>query len=80
MMLLICVGTDVLPAISLAYEEPELDIMTRKPRERTEHLVTTKVITHGYLVNGIIATAGCFIPYFIILWYYGFEISGLFYI
>lgn len=31
-MLCICVGTDILPAISLAYEEAEPDIMTRKPR------------------------------------------------
>ena len=39
-MLVICVGTDILPAISLAYEDAELDIMTRKPRLRTDHLVS----------------------------------------
>ena len=34
-MLILCiaVGTDILPAISLAYEEAEIDIMTRKPRK-----------------------------------------------
>lgn len=48
-MLVICVGTDILPALSLAYEEAELDIMTRRPRKRTEHLVSLKLITHAYL-------------------------------
>jgi sodium/potassium-transporting ATPase subunit alpha len=32
LMLIICVGTDILPALSLAYEAAEIDIMTRKPR------------------------------------------------
>lgn len=39
-MLVICVGTDIWPAISLAYEEAELDVMTRKPRTKDEHLVS----------------------------------------
>jgi sodium/potassium-transporting ATPase subunit alpha len=51
-MLVICVGTDIWPAISLAYEEAELDVMTRKPRTKTEHLVSTKLITISYLQMG----------------------------
>ena len=39
-MLLFSVVTDMLPAISLAYEEAEPDIMTRKPRSKNDHLVT----------------------------------------
>lgn len=31
-ILLICLGTDIVPAISLAYEQPETDIMKRMPR------------------------------------------------
>jgi len=49
LMLAICVGTDILPAISLAYEVAELDIMIRRPRTKSEHLVTRKLITHAYL-------------------------------
>lgn len=56
-MLVICVGTDILPAISLAYEEAELDIMTRRPRKREEHLVSLKLIVHAYAQMGFIATA-----------------------
>jgi len=49
LMLCICVGTDILPALSLAYENAELDIMTRRPRTKDEHMVTVKLITHAYL-------------------------------
>jgi len=48
-MLCICVGTDIWPALSLAYENAELDIMTRKPRKKDDHLVSAKLITHAYL-------------------------------
>lgn len=47
-MLIICVGTDIYPALSLAYEEAEVDIMTRKPRKQSEHLVTARLLTHAY--------------------------------
>ena len=33
-ILYIDIGTDMLPAISFAYEEAELDLMTRKPRNK----------------------------------------------
>lgn len=49
LMLTISVGTDILPALSFAYENAELDIMTRRPRTRKEHLVTVRLITHAYL-------------------------------
>ena len=51
-ILVICVGTDILPAISFAYEEAEIDIMTRKPRKKDDHLVSVKLITHAYLLQG----------------------------
>ncbi len=63
-MLVICVGTDILPALSLAYEEPELDIMTRKPRKKTERMVSRRLITHAYLLMGWIATAAGQMAYF----------------
>lgn len=50
LMLIICVGTDILPALSLAYEAAEIDIMTRKPRTKDDHLVSVKLITHAYLL------------------------------
>lgn len=77
-MLCICVGTDILPAISLAYEEAEPDIMTRKARKKTDRLVSRKLITHAYLLQGWIATAAGFMAYFTVMYHYGFTMEGLF--
>lgn len=46
-VLILCVdlGTDMVPAISLAYEEAESDIMKRRPRNaQTDNLVTRKLV------------------------------------
>lgn len=49
-ILCIDLGTDMVPAISLAYEQPELDIMNRKPRKaKTDHLVNARLIGFAYL-------------------------------
>jgi sodium/potassium-transporting ATPase subunit alpha len=66
-MLCICVGTDIYPALSLAYEEAEVDIMTRKPRKPAEHLVTLRLLAHAYGQMGEIATAAAFFTYFAIM-------------
>jgi len=74
-MLVICVGTDIWPAISLAYEEAELDVMTRRPRTKDEHLVSTKLIVTAYLQMGFIATAAGFIGYYTAFNYFGFPVT-----
>lgn len=74
-MLVICVGTDIWPAISLAYEEAELDVMTRKPRTKDEHLVSTKLIVTAYLQMGFIATSAGFIGYYTAFNYFGFPVT-----
>lgn len=77
-MLCICVGTDIYPALSLAYEEAEVDIMTRRPRKPDEHLVTMRLLCHAYGQMGEIATAGAFFTYFVIMRLYGFPPHILF--
>jgi sodium/potassium-transporting ATPase subunit alpha len=40
----------MIPAISFAYENPELDIMERAPRKsKLDHLVNAKLISFAYL-------------------------------
>ena len=77
-MLIICVGTDIYPALALAYEEAEFDIMTRKPRKQTDHLVTARLLTHSYGQMGEIATAGGFFTYFVVMEVYGFSSNIVF--
>lgn len=79
-ILIICVdvGTDMVPAISLAYEKKESDIMRRPPRNaRTDRLVNRRLISFAYLQIGVIqALAGLF-AYFIVMNDYGFSPSLL---
>ena len=68
-ILILCVdlGTDMVPAISLAYEEPESDIMLRPPRKPLDKLVTAKLMSFAYLQIGVIqALAGVFV-YMVVL-------------
>ncbi len=48
-ILCIDLGTDMVPAISLAYEKPESDIMKRKPRDPVnDKLVNERLISISY--------------------------------
>jgi len=78
LMICICIGTDIVPAIAFASEESELGIMTRMPRKKTEHLVTAKLITSAYPINGVFQTLGGFLTYFVIMRDFGFPLLQLF--
>jgi sodium/potassium-transporting ATPase subunit alpha len=79
-VLILCIdlGTDMVPAISFAYENAELDIMERVPRmAKLDRLVNTKLICFAYLQIGIVqASAGVF-TYFYVLNDFGLRPSGL---
>lgn len=81
-VLILCIdlGTDIFPAVSFAYEEPELDIMTRLPRPRYEHLVTKRLMTFSYLQMGIIQTFAGYISYFQVFNDFGFGWRDLMYL
>ena len=64
-MIVIDVGTDILPSISLSYEIAEIDVMTRKPRKKSDHLVSMRALTHSYLLMGPISLGGGFCAYFV---------------
>ncbi|GJQ68890.1 hypothetical protein Trydic_g6085 [Trypoxylus dichotomus] len=72
-VLCIDVLTDMLPAISLAYEEAESDIMQRPPRNPfKDHLVTGRLYFFAYGHIGFIEAAAGFFVYFVIMSEYGF--------
>lgn len=54
-MILICVITDVLPALSMVMEKPEADLLLRKPRHRKkDRLVNFRLMLHAYFFIGIL--------------------------
>jgi sodium/potassium-transporting ATPase subunit alpha len=71
-------GTDLVPAIALAYERGEQGIMARPPRDpKRERLVSRKLISFSYLQIGIAQALAGFFAYLVVLTDYGFPPSVL---
>merc|ERR1719450_1014059 len=78
-ILCIDLGTDMVPAISMAYEEAESDLMKRKPRNPfTDKLVNGRLISMAYGQIGMIQASAGFFVYFVILAENGFWPGRLF--
>merc|ERR1712002_391451 len=78
-ILCIDLGTDMVPAISMAYEQAESDIMKRQPRNPfTDKLVNERLISMAYGQIGMIQASAGFFVYFVILCENGFWPSRLF--
>lgn len=77
-ILCIDLGTDMVPAISLAYEKAESDIMKRKPRDPIrDKLVNQRLISMAYGQIGFIQASAGFFVYLIIMAENGFWPSRL---
>ncbi len=78
LILVIDLGTDILPAISYAYESAESDIMKVPPRNRhTDKLVNWQLISFSYLQVGVIQAFAAFTVFFYVLNQNGFSTSYL---
>ncbi|TKR89800.1 hypothetical protein L596_013847 [Steinernema carpocapsae] len=78
-MLSIDLGTDLPPAISLAYEPPESDIMKLPPRKRTTRLVSFAMLTYSYQIAAYMICLGSISAYFFVYWYHGINPFDVFY-
>lgn len=79
--LLLCIdlGTELAPAMSLAYEHPEADIMDRPPRDSSkDHLVSVRSLAYAYLQIGLITFASCFVSYMHVFMSHGIPLSELY--
>ena len=79
-VLILCIdlGCDMVPAISFAYENPELDIMERVPRNsKRDHLVNTKLISFSYLQTGVIQAAAGMYTYMMVLNDFGIRPTSI---
>jgi sodium/potassium-transporting ATPase subunit alpha len=78
-ILCIDLGTDLLPAISLAYEEAETDIMKRAPRDPLhDKLVNERLISMAYGQIGMLQALSGFVIYFVIMMENGWLPGRLF--
>jgi sodium/potassium-transporting ATPase subunit alpha len=63
-ILTIDLGTELGPAISLAYEPAESNVMERKPRHPIrDRLVSPNLLFYSYITSGFVITVGCLLAY-----------------
>ncbi|MGM0770210.1 MAG: cation-translocating P-type ATPase [Halobacteriota archaeon] len=67
LILAIDLGTDILPALALAVEKGEGDIMKRPPRSKFEKLLTPQVLLTSYGMKGPIEALAGFTCYFAVI-------------
>jgi sodium/potassium-transporting ATPase subunit alpha len=78
MILCIDLGTDMLPAISLAYEKAESDIMKRQPRKMdSDRMVNNRLIGLAYGIIGMMQAAAGFCCYFCVFSNYNLQYEDL---
>lgn len=80
MELVLCldIGTDLLPAVALAYERAESDIMKRAPRNpQHDKLVNRRLISITYGQIGMTQALAGFYTYFTIFMFHGFFPGNL---
>ena len=70
--------SDLAPAISLAYETPESDIMERPPRDlANSKLTSSSLIFYSYVIAGGTTLCACVASYAFVFQSYGIPMSFL---
>ncbi|KAF8367537.1 catp-1 [Pristionchus pacificus] len=64
------------PSVSLAYEQPERDIMRTPPR-RNAKLVSKGLLAYSYIFAGTGITIGCMIAFLSVYWYHNIQLGDL---
>jgi sodium/potassium-transporting ATPase subunit alpha len=75
-IILIDLGTDMLPGISLAYEEAEDRVMEIPPRTANDHLIAPRMIVMGYVWTGVLETFFSYWAFYWTFYDYGFTFSS----
>ena len=79
-ILILCIDllTELVPATSLAFEEPESSIMQIRPRNvNTDKLVSLSLLSYSYLQIGTFISIGCLFVYFSTFSYYGVSFDDI---
>ncbi len=72
-ILAIDLGTDLLPALALGAELPEVDVMSRPPRPRHVRLLDRQTLLRSYAWLGAWEAALCMAGYFFAYWWAGWR-------
>ncbi|ODN02567.1 Sodium/potassium-transporting ATPase subunit alpha [Orchesella cincta] len=72
-MLLTVLGTDILPAISICYEQMETDVLRGTWHPKSISMITSQLMAHIYTQTAVIELAAGFFSYFATMACYGFS-------
>jgi magnesium-transporting ATPase (P-type) len=72
-ILAIDLGTETLPALALGREPAEPGLMTRRPRPRTEGVITKRLLWRAWGVMGAVSTVLVLVAFFAVLWHAGWQ-------
>lgn len=77
LVLMIDIGTDLLPAMSLGEEMPDDDVIDYPPRKPNENILNKYVLLRAYGFLGIIEAGMMFVVYFLTWDYFGYTLTEL---
>jgi len=79
-ILAVDLGTDMLPALALGAEKPAPEVMSRRPRRRSQRLLSGRVLARAYLFLGLLEAAAAMAAFFFTLrsagWEYGMPLAA----
>lgn len=71
-ILAVDLGTDMVPALALGAEPPELGLMERPPRNLREHVITWPLLARAYLWLGLIQSVAAMAAFYALYWMNGY--------
>ncbi|MBK9710869.1 MAG: cation-transporting P-type ATPase [Kouleothrix sp.] len=71
-ILSIDLGTDMVPALALGVEPPELGVMDRPPRDRAEHVIGRPLLFRSLLYLGLIQSLVAMLAFYFVYWTGGY--------
>lgn len=76
-ILAVDLGTDMVPALALGAEAPEVGTMERPPRKKQEFLLNTPLLLRAYGFLGVIEAILSMLGFFLVWWSYGYSLADI---
>lgn len=70
-ILAVDLGTDIVPALALAAEPPEPQVMNKAPRKMGEHIITKSLLIRSYLFLGALQALAVMLAFYAHYWING---------
>jgi Ca2+-transporting ATPase len=76
-ILAVDLGTDMVPALALGAEPPEIGMMQRPPRPKQEFLLNRSLLLRAYGFLGMIEAILSLVGFFLVWWSHGYSLADL---